>query len=90
MGAIGVANGFWFGHHVAAMIAFVFLPARACLAYQGTLASLVEETSWFVLRGLGMSEAAISRSLATARESPLEFSAPGQRGDAGLGDYDGR
>ena len=96
MGTVGVANGFWFGHHVAAMIAFVFLPARACLSYQGTLASLVEETSWFVLRGLGMSEVAISRSLAIARESPLEFSTveeedgPEQGDDAVPGDGDGR
>jgi TetR/AcrR family transcriptional regulator, transcriptional repressor of aconitase len=76
LGPVASANGFWFGHHVAAMIAFVFLPARACLPYQGTLASLVEETSWFILRGIGMTDAAILKSLNTAEESPLEFSPP--------------
>ena len=75
-GPIAAANGFWFGHHVAAMIAFVFLPARACLAYHGTLAALVEEASGFILRGLGMTEAAIADCLAAARERGLEVSAP--------------
>jgi AcrR family transcriptional regulator len=75
-GPIASANGFWFGHHVAAMLAFVFLPARACLAYQGTLASLIEETSWFILRGIGMTDAAIARCLAAACESRLEIAPP--------------
>jgi TetR/AcrR family transcriptional regulator, transcriptional repressor of aconitase len=79
-GVIATANGFWFGHHLAAMMAFVLLPARACLAYHGTLASLVEETSAFMLRGLGMSDAAIARSLAIARERPLELSLPAEGG----------
>ena len=29
------ANRFWFGHHIAAMMAFVLLPGRASIAYQG-------------------------------------------------------
>jgi AcrR family transcriptional regulator len=75
-GPIAAANVFWFGHHVAAMMAFVFLPARACLTYQGTIASLVEEASWFVLRGVGMSDAAIATSLAAAHDSRLELPPP--------------
>jgi|SRR5271165_4206064 len=75
-GPIASGNAFWFGHHIAAMMAFVFLPARACLPYHGTLASLVDETSWFMLRGIGMTDGAIARSLAVARDSPLEFSPP--------------
>jgi TetR/AcrR family transcriptional regulator, transcriptional repressor of aconitase len=82
-GAVASANSFWFGHHVAAMMAFVFLPARACLSYHGTLCSLVEETSRFVLRGLGLSEAAMSRSLAIARESRLELAAAAEGGGDG-------
>jgi AcrR family transcriptional regulator len=74
---IASANSFWFGHHVAAMVAFVFLPARACLSYHGTLASLIDETSWFVLRGIGMTDGAIAKSLAAARESRLETTPPG-------------
>jgi TetR/AcrR family transcriptional regulator, transcriptional repressor of aconitase len=82
-GTLAAANSFWFGHHVAAMMAFVFLPARACLSYHGTLSSLVDETSRFVLRGFGMTDTAIARSLAIARESPLEFSASGEGGGDG-------
>ena len=76
VGPISSGNGFWFGHHIAAMMAFVFLPARACLPYHGTLTSLVDETSWFMLRGIGMTDTAIARSLAVARDSRLEFSPP--------------
>jgi TetR/AcrR family transcriptional regulator, transcriptional repressor of aconitase len=76
LGPVNSANSFWFGHHVAAMIAFVFLPMRACLAYHGTLASLIEETCWFLLRGIGMTDEAITRSLAMARENRLEITPP--------------
>jgi TetR/AcrR family transcriptional regulator, transcriptional repressor of aconitase len=71
-GPIASANRFWFGHHVAVMMAFVLLPARACLDYQGTQAALVEETTWFVLRGIGLTETAISAALAAGAHSPLE------------------
>jgi AcrR family transcriptional regulator len=74
---IASTNRFWYGHHIAAMMAFVFLPARACLSYAGTLAALVEETSWFILRGIGMTDIAIANSLAAAREDPLEIPPPG-------------
>ena len=68
---IDTANRFWFGHHIAAMVAFVFLPGRASIVYEGTLASLVEETSWFILRGIGMKDAAIAAALATCARSPF-------------------
>jgi AcrR family transcriptional regulator len=72
-GPIASANRFWFGHHVAAMMALVFLPTRACLAYQGTVAALVEETTWFILRGIGMTDAAIAEALAKSARTPLEL-----------------
>jgi AcrR family transcriptional regulator len=75
-GPIAPANSFWFGHHVAALMAFVFLPARACLTYQGTLATLVDETSWFILRGFGMPDAVIARCLAAAAQSRFEIPPP--------------
>ncbi len=75
-GEIASANGFWFGHHVAAMIAFAFLPAQACLGYHGAPTALVEEASRFILRGLGMTEAAIADCLAAAHERGLEVAAP--------------
>jgi len=73
---IASANRFWFGHHIAAMVAFVFLPGRASIAYQGTLAALVEEVSWFILRGMGMKDGVIAATLAACEQNPLEFSPP--------------
>lgn len=81
---VASANRFWFGHHVAAMMAFVLLPARACLIYQGTMAALVEETTRFILRGVGLTETAIAASLPASAQHPLEFASPA------MGAADGR
>src|SRR3989440_7378193 len=70
------ANRFWFGHHVVAMVAFVFLPGRAWVPYQGTVTALVEETSWFILRGIGMRDAAIAAALTAAAQVPFELAPP--------------
>jgi len=70
-GPIASANRFWFGQHIAAMVAFVSLPGRASVPYQGTPAMLVEEASWFILRGIGMRDLAIVAALA-AVQSPIE------------------
>jgi TetR/AcrR family transcriptional regulator, transcriptional repressor of aconitase len=75
-GEIASANGFWFGHHVAAMIAFALLPARACLGYHGSAAALIDEASRFILRGLGMTETAIEDCLAAAHQRGLESPGP--------------
>jgi AcrR family transcriptional regulator len=56
------ANRFWFAHHVAAMMAFAFLPQAGIIPYKGALDRLVEEASDFILRGIGMTEAAITAS----------------------------
>jgi TetR/AcrR family transcriptional regulator, transcriptional repressor of aconitase len=72
-GPIASANRFWLGHHVAAMIAFVFLPLRACIAYAGTPAELVDEASRFVLNGIGLTEAAITAALAAGARGPFAF-----------------
>ena len=66
-------NRFWFGHHVAAMVAFVFLPGRAAVPYRGSITALVEELSWFILRGIGMRDAAIAAVLDAGMENPLEL-----------------
>ena len=70
---IASANRFWFGHHVAAMVAFVFLPGRAAVPYQGPVAALVEEASRFILRGMGMKDAAIAAVLDAGVQNPLEL-----------------
>jgi TetR/AcrR family transcriptional regulator, transcriptional repressor of aconitase len=73
-GLIASANRFWFGQHIAAMVAFVLLPGRASVPYQGPPADLVEEACWFILRGIGMRDAAIATALPTAAvESPLQL-----------------
>jgi TetR/AcrR family transcriptional regulator, transcriptional repressor of aconitase len=56
------ANRFWFAHHVAAMMAFAFLPQVSVIPYEGEIDQLIEEASDFILRGIGMSEAAIAAS----------------------------
>jgi TetR/AcrR family transcriptional regulator, transcriptional repressor of aconitase len=61
------ANRFWFAHHVAAMMAIAFLPQDGFIPYEGGLDQLVEEAGDFILRGIGMSEAAIAAS----RAAPL-------------------
>jgi TetR/AcrR family transcriptional regulator, transcriptional repressor of aconitase len=66
------ANRFWFAHHVAAMIAFAFLPREGLIPYVGGIEQLVEDASDFVLRGIGMTEAAIAASRAAP---PLQSAA---------------
>ena len=57
------ANQFWFAQHVAAMLAFATLPGQSCMPYEGALDALVEEASTFILRGFGMSDAAIAAAI---------------------------
>ena len=73
---LATANRFWFGHHVAAMLAFVFLPQRACIAYAGTIADLVDEATRFILHGIGLGETAIAAAFALGGKSPFEFAPP--------------
>ena len=56
------ANRFWFAHHVAAMMAYGFLPPEGTVRYEGELDRLVGEAGDFILRGIGMTEAAITAS----------------------------
>src|ERR1700730_8596452 len=72
LGPIASANRFWFSQHVAAMVAFIFLPGRASAPYEGGPPVLVEESCWFILRGIGMRDAAIAVSLAAGVQCPFE------------------
>jgi AcrR family transcriptional regulator len=56
------ANRFWFAHHVAAQMALAFLPPQGVVPYEGDVDRLVDEASDFILRGIGMTEAAIAAS----------------------------
>jgi hypothetical protein len=51
-------NLFWFAHHAAMMAALTRMPAAPCLAY-GNAADLDRQLCEFLLRGIGLTEAAI-------------------------------
>jgi TetR/AcrR family transcriptional regulator, transcriptional repressor of aconitase len=53
-------NRFWFAQHVAAMMAFAALPPKGCVPYRGTAEQVAAEATEFILRGIGMTEAAIA------------------------------
>jgi AcrR family transcriptional regulator len=52
-------NLFWFAHHTVMMAALSRLPAAPCLGY-GDAADLERQLCQFILRGIGLNEAAIS------------------------------
>ncbi|HYM72234.1 MAG TPA: helix-turn-helix domain-containing protein [Stellaceae bacterium] len=56
------ANQFWFAQHIAAMMAFAFLPKDGCVPYEGGIEQVVEEASDFILRAIGMNELMIAAS----------------------------
>jgi len=60
-------NLFWFAHHTVLMAALSRLPAVPCLSY-GNAADLERQLCEFLLRGIGLNEAAIALHL--GRELP--------------------
>lgn len=68
-GAGSRANRFWFAEHVAAMIAYARLPGSSAVPYQGDVAGLMDEALRFILRGFGLTEAAIASHLAERCET---------------------
>ena len=55
-------NLFWFAHHTVLMAALTRLPAVPCLAY-GNATDLEGQLCRFILRGIGLSDAAIASHL---------------------------
>ena len=55
-------NLFWFAHHTVLMAALTRLPAVPCLSY-GNAADLERQLCEFILRGIGLNEAAIASHL---------------------------
>ncbi len=66
------ANRFWFAQHVAAMMAFATLPGESCVPYEGSIDDIVAEASCFILRGIGMTDAAIAASTERALRSAAD------------------
>lgn len=56
-------NKFWFGHHVAAFLAYARLPGRATVPYDGPLETVVADAVRFILRGIGLTERALAAHL---------------------------
>ena len=55
-------NLFWFAHHTVLMAALTRLPAVPCLTY-GNAADVERQLCQFILRGIGLNEAAIASHL---------------------------
>jgi AcrR family transcriptional regulator len=55
-------NLFWFAHHTVLMVTVTRLPTIACLSY-GEGADLQRQLCEFILRGIGLNEAAITHYL---------------------------
>ena len=55
-------NLFWFAHHTVLMAALTRFPAVPCLTY-GNAADLERQLCEFILRGIGLNEAAIASHL---------------------------
>jgi AcrR family transcriptional regulator len=55
-------NLFWFAHHTVLMAALTRLPVVPCLSY-GNAADLERQLAEFILRGIGLNEAAIASHL---------------------------
>ena len=66
-------NLFWFAHHTVLMAALTRLPTAHCLAY-GNAADLDRQLCEFLLRGVGLNEAAIAAQL--NRELPQTRAEP--------------
>jgi AcrR family transcriptional regulator len=54
-------NSFWFGEHVIAMIAYARLPGASAVPYEGEVDAVISDALRFILRGLGLTDAAITR-----------------------------
>jgi AcrR family transcriptional regulator len=48
-----------FGHHLAAWLAAVHLPAKAAIKYKAKREELLDQAVWFILRGMGVTDKAI-------------------------------
>jgi AcrR family transcriptional regulator len=64
-------NAFWFGEHVAAMIAYARLPGTPAVAYEGAVESVLEDALRFILWGLGLTDAAIARYAGAGADAAL-------------------
>ncbi len=58
---IGTRNRCLFAHHLAAMVAVMHLPETPVIDYQASPEELVDQATWFALRGMGLTGPAIAK-----------------------------
>lgn len=58
-GPIRRGNRARFGHHLAAWLAAVHLPAKPAINYGANREDMLDQAVWFILRGMGMTDRAI-------------------------------
>jgi AcrR family transcriptional regulator len=58
-GGVTTENMFWFGHHVAAGIAWGRLCDKPAVPYRGPIEDVIQDAVRFMLRALGVTQAAI-------------------------------
>jgi TetR/AcrR family transcriptional regulator, transcriptional repressor of aconitase len=68
---VKLENRFWFGQHVAAMLALVSLSGRPAVPYHGGPDEVIREAVWFILRGVGLKDAAIAAHYDTEKLAEL-------------------
>jgi AcrR family transcriptional regulator len=54
-------NLFWFTQHVATAACMIRLPAKPVVRYQGAIEDAVEQMVLFILRGIGLTDAALAK-----------------------------
>ena len=60
------SNAFWFAYHVAAMTAFGRLSGRDAYPYEGGREEVVADLARFILRGIGLTDAAMAANFDVA------------------------
>ena len=60
------SNAFWFAYHVAAMTAFGRLSGRDAYPYEGGRDEVVADLARFILRGIGLTDAAMAANFDVA------------------------
>jgi hypothetical protein len=60
-GPVRSALGGWFAQHLAAIIRIHLLPETPVVNYGVSRRKLVEQTAWFILRGMGLKEEVIRK-----------------------------
>ncbi len=73
---VSAANRARLAHHAAAYVALAQLPDKAVVEYQAEPRELLDQTMWFVLRGMGLTDRTIRRHYRPAQLEKFFADAP--------------